>query len=184
MINLNYNYTPLPVIVNFLDTVYANYNTTTLNGDYMLKIFCILLSFFGLLPLVTQAAIYKWVDKDGEVHYSQQKPQNTKTEKIKVKTRAPEKSSTYSKPSLKQKEDEKQTSDKSTQNKTDTNKKPKKSAKERADLCKQSQANLQALTSRGRVRQKDEDGNVTYMSEDQKQQRIKREQDRVKQNCK
>lgn len=151
----------------------------------MLKNFFVFFIFLGFLPIVTQAAIYKWVDEDGEVHYSQQKPQNTKTEKIKVTSRAPENTSTYSKPTLNKKPDEKQASDKSAKSSAETTgKKPKKSAKERADSCKQAQTNLQALTSRGRVRQKDDKGNVTYMSEEQKQQRIKREQDRIKENCK
>ncbi|MCW8956532.1 MAG: DUF4124 domain-containing protein, partial [Gammaproteobacteria bacterium] len=163
---------------------YANYNTTIYNGYYMLKNFFIFLTFLGLLPLASQAAIYKWVDEDGSVHYSQQKPQNTQTEKIKVTTRVPENSSTYNKPSLNKKEDPKQATDKATKDANSSDKKPEKSAKERAALCKQSQADLQALTSRGRIRQKDDKGNISYMSEEQKQQRIKREQDRVKENCK
>ena len=173
------------IIVYYLDTVYAdNYNTTILNGVFMLKNFFILVIFLGLLPLATQAAIYKWVDEDGKVHYSQQKPQNIKTEKIKVNTRTPENTSTYSKPSLKQKDTDKQASDKpANTSKQNADKKPEKSAKERADLCKQSRANLQTLASRGRIRQKDDQGNLSYMSEEQKQQRIKREQDRVKEYC-
>lgn len=162
--------------------MYANYNTTILNGDYMLKTFFLFLTFLGFLPLATHASIYKWVDDEGNVHYSQQKPQNIKTEKMIVNSRAPENSSTYSKPSLKKKEEEKQATDK--EGKAAVSEKPEKSAEERASLCKQSQDNLQALLSRGRIRQKDAQGNVSYMSEEHKQQRIKREQDRVKENCK
>jgi len=146
----------------------------------MLKKIFIIVSFIGLLPLATQAAIYKWVDENGKVVYSQQKPQNTKTEKIKVNTRVPDNSSTYNKPSLKKNEDNKSASN----NKPDTDNKSEKSPKERAQSCKRAQDNLRKLVSRGRIRLKDGEGNIKYMSEEEKQQRIKREQDRVKENCK
>ena len=184
MVHLSYTCSPAQVIVYVVDTAYANYNTTILNGDYMLKQIFIFLTFLGLFPLAAQAVVYKWVDEDGKVNYSQQKPPNTKTEKVKVSTRKPDDSSTYKKPSLKSKEDDKKASDASAKNGNKSSSKPERSAKEMADICKQSQAALQAMQSAGRVRQKDDKGNVTYMSEEQKQQRIKREQDRVKENCK
>ncbi|MFW2371802.1 MAG: DUF4124 domain-containing protein [Gammaproteobacteria bacterium] len=149
----------------------------------MLKNILILVTLFGLLPLTTQAAIYKWVDENGKVVYSQQKPQNTKTEKIKVTTRVPEDSSTYNKSALKKKEADKAATDKPANNKQAANAKPEKSPKERAESCKRAQDSLQTLVSRGRIRLKDGEGNIKYMSEEEKQQRIKREQDRVKQNC-
>lgn len=148
----------------------------------MLKKLCQFLIFFVLFPILSQAAIYKWVDEEGKVHYSQQKPVNTKTEKIKVNSRPPTPSSSYKKPTLKNKEDQKAENNK-TQQGGKAAKKPQVSAQEKAKLCKQAQTNLQALLSRGRVRQRDTEGNVSYMTEEEKQQRIRREQDRVKKNC-
>ena len=37
-------------------------------------------------PLLVQAEIYKWKDKNGEVHYSQFPPENQKASRLKVET--------------------------------------------------------------------------------------------------
>ena len=47
------------------------------------------------------AAIYKWVDEDGKVHYSETRPAEQQAKKMHVPTRAPENTSTYKRPSLK-----------------------------------------------------------------------------------
>ena len=149
----------------------------------MLKKTFIFMTFIGLLPLTAHAAIYKWVDENGKVVYSQQKPLNTKTEKVKVSSRIPEDTSTYNKASSKKKTDDKAATDKAANNKQAANTKPEKSPEERAASCRKAQASLQALASRGRIRVKNTEGEIRYMSEEEKQQRIKREQARVKENC-
>jgi len=44
---------------------------------------------------------YKSVDENGNVQYTQTRPNNTKTERIKLNVYAPDNSSTYKRPSLK-----------------------------------------------------------------------------------
>jgi len=130
------------------------------------------------------AAIYKWVDKDGKVHYSETRPTEQQAKKMKVPTRAPENTSTYKRPSLKtDKEGDKQA--KSGDQKA-ADKQPADdgmSSEEKAKICQRARTVLNTLTSTGRVRQKDQEGNVTYMTEEEKQQRITKEKDKISKYC-
>jgi glutaredoxin len=47
----------------------------------MKKILVLLISFFSM---AVNAEIYKWTDSAGKIHFSDQKPDNAKTEKVKV----------------------------------------------------------------------------------------------------
>jgi glutaredoxin len=40
---------------------------------------------FGLCAMSTEAEIYRWVDADGKVHFSDEKPEKTKTEEVEVR---------------------------------------------------------------------------------------------------
>ena len=138
-------------------------------------IFCLLLT----LPLSASAAIYKWVDDQGNTHYDQEKPLDTAAEKIKVQS-SPAGASTYKKPSLKTKAENTTGADEDTAGKQSKEILPKK---QRAELCKRAQDTLKKLSEGGRVRTKNQDGSTQVMTEEQKQERIKQEQLAVKQHC-
>lgn len=40
---------------------------------------------FILLPVISNAEIYRWTDENGKLHFSDQKPWQTKSEKVEVK---------------------------------------------------------------------------------------------------
>lgn len=143
----------------------------------------LLISLLIATPFISSAAIYKWVDEEGNVNYSQEKPKETKSERMKVDTAPSIDRSTYKKPSTKTKE---QTTEKTSPDTKDAEKDKKKgkSAKNNDSGCKAAKANLNTMRNSGRVRQKDKDGNVSYMSDEQKQARMKQEMDYIKNNCK
>ncbi len=143
------------------------------------KIFFILSLIFFSFNSAT-AAVYKWVDDKGNVHYSEQRPLDNSAEKLRIDKAPPPSSSSYKKPSLKTKEDDKNKSD---ETKTADNDNNGMSAKEKQDQCDQARKDLALMESTGRLRVKDKDGNVSYMSEEDKAARIKRNQDRIKQYC-
>ena len=117
---------------------------------------------FFILSLITfsissaTAAVYKWVDEKGNVHYSEQRPKQTEAERIKLDKAPPPSSSSYKKPSLKTKEDE------NNKDKDDTKAESNNAeiAKQKQQLCAEARKDLELMQSTGRLRVKDKDGNV------------------------
>ena len=144
----------------------------------MLSRILIVLSISTMFSTVCSAAIYKWVDDDGKVHYSETRPPQQPAEKMHVPSRTPENTSTYKRPSLKT-DKEAATADQNDSQQADQGM-PKE---EKARICARAKQALETLNSRGRVRQKDKDGNISYMSEEQKQQRIASEKDKISKYC-
>ena len=140
---------------------------------------------FFILSLITvslgtaTAAVYKWVDDKGNVHYSEQKPTQSSAEKVRIDKAPPPSSSSYKKPSLKTKEDENNKDESNTK----ANSNSAEIAKEKQKLCAEARKDLELMQSTGRLRVKDKDGNITYMPEEDKAARIKRNQDRIKEYC-
>ena len=133
-----------------------------------------------LTPLLSSAAIYKWTDAQGNVHYSQEKPKSAvgKLDKLRVNHHAPVDRSTYKRPGsndLKTKKTEK-----NTEKKTE---KKKLSPKQRAKYCASAKRNLQTLRAKAQIKQRDKKGNVRFITEKEKQARIKQAQDFVRKNC-
>jgi len=142
----------------------------------------LILSFtLSLTPLALSAAVYKWTDESGNTHYSQSRPADAKSKRMNIAPPPREDFSTYKKPSLNKKEGADDQS-----NKTAANDGPagKKKSKGNDPGCKAAKSNLKKLLSSGRSRTKDKDGNVSYMSDEQKQQRLKQERDFIAKNCK
>ncbi|HEY9051161.1 MAG TPA: DUF4124 domain-containing protein, partial [Gammaproteobacteria bacterium] len=123
--------------------------------------------------------VYKWVDEKGNVHYSEQRPKQSEAEKVKIDKAPPPSSSSYKKPSLKTTDDE-NNKDKSN---TKANSNNAEIAKEKQKLCAEARKDLELMQSTGRLRVKDDEGNITYMPEEDKAARIKRNQDRIKEYC-
>lgn len=125
------------------------------------------------------AAVYKWVDDKGNVHYSEIRPKDNAAKKLNVDSTPPANNSSYKRPSLKTKdEDKKQNEANKAADSNGTN------AKEKQEQCAQARKDIELMESTGRLRVKDAEGNVSYMSEEDKAARIKRNQDRIKLYCK
>ena len=133
------------------------------------------------------ATIYKWEDADGKVHYSETKPPAQQAKKMKVQTRPPENTSTYKRPGEKSAEDEAadQADGKKAGNKADNKEQADKGMtdEEKAQQCERARKAAAKLTTSGRFKQMDKDGNVSYMTDEEKQNRISREQERMDRFC-
>ncbi|QFT53499.1 DUF4124 domain-containing protein [Microbulbifer sp. THAF38] len=151
---------------------------------------------FSGLALAAQAnGIYKWVDEDGVVHFGEQPPNSSEVEVIKKP-----KSERYKQWEAEQQaalaaEKAKQEAAKPTPEKKSTAKQePQGSSKvdeqvaraqaeARAQRCESSQKNLKALTTHARVREIDEQGNQRMLGEDERQERISKEKQSIRDNC-
>ncbi len=147
--------------------------------------------FFSLLTLLSTtslAAIYKWVDAEGNVHYGQQRPANASAERMRVPEHAPVDTSTYKRPGFNSGTNTSSTNtkeaEKNTAEEDEEVKETKAEKKQRLANCKQIRDNLAIMESRGRIRSKDKDGNTTYLSEEEKQARMKKSRDTLAKSCK
>jgi len=143
-------------------------------GKLLGQLFISLILFFSYT--LCNAGIYKWVDAEGNVHYSQERPPQGPAEKMDVQRHAPRDVSSYKRPGSKADEakteegtEEKVTEEKQPETKPET----KAEKKQRSAACAQARKSLATMESSGRIRSKDKDGNISYLSEQQKQERIK-----------
>ena len=131
-----------------------------------------------LAPLAS-AQLYKWVDKDGKVHYSDQPPPAQASKQIKVDTGV---SSTAPSAVARDKELEK-----GRQEAADAAKKKDEAervAKQRAEECDKARSYLKGLEGGGRFVTFDEKGNRTFLEADQIAAEKAKAQKNVEEACK
>jgi len=157
------------------------YNETLIKQTFRLT--------FGLVIIFSSslcmAGIYKWVDEQGNVHYGQQKPVDKSVKKMDVQMHAPRDTSSYNRPGNKTGEEGAEDPN-AEQAEEKPEKKPETAAekKRRLAACAQARKNLATMQASGQIRSKDKDGNVGYLSEPEKQARIKSTRDLVSKHCK
>jgi len=147
------------------------------------------LTFVSLLTLfctTSFAGIYKWTDAEGNVHYSQQRPRDTSSEKMNVPQHAPTDTSTYKRPALQSNDSENKNAadDKQKSDEPEEVKETKAEKKRRLAECEQVRQNLATMESRGRVRSKDKDGNTRYLSQQEKEDRMASSRKKLAKYCK
>jgi hypothetical protein len=150
-----------------------------------------IISLLALTPILAQAAIYKWVDAEGNVQYSSEQPKDTEAEKMRVNTQPPIDRSTYKRPGQASdksddsaKTDATEDKDKSPADKRADATKKAESDKIRKEMCAEARKTLQTIEDNARVRIEDDKGNITYLSEAEIAARKKTEQGRVTKYCK
>ena len=136
-------------------------------------------SFFLFIQSPSHAEIYKWVDKDGQVHYGEQ-PGNTAAEKVPIRTNETTAPRAMNKDKvdminsdLEEKEKKKKDADEQ-----------RKVSRENRKWCNEARSDLQAIYSRGRMREVNEKGEYIVMSEEQRQQRISAAKKKEREFCK
>ena len=134
--------------------------------------------FLFLIPGVSAGAIYKWVDENGKTHYGSERPKTSQAKKLNIKTKEPV---THRK-TKDEKKDGKKEDDKNKAIPTALEE-PKMSTKEKFRLCNQAKTDMQRIEARGRIRQKDKDGNVRYLSPKERGDRIRAAKKDVKDFC-
>lgn len=127
-------------------------------------------ALFATLPTAAEI-YYKW-DKDGVTQYTKEKPRDVPSEEVRTmggKSRAT-------------------TADSRAPTKPDTAEPGatadgKAAVKKDPQICERAKANLETLQSRAQVRMKDEYGEMQVMSDQQREEQIKKAQEAVKTHC-
>ena len=130
----------------------------------------LLLTTLMIFTFSVSAGLYKWVDDEGNVHYSQKRPLGAQYKKLKAPATAPENSK-----SLYQQEKPKTAAD------TTLAAEKEKIKKLKADNCEQAKKSLSTYTVHRRF--KDKSGKITYVDDKERAQRIKDAQKAITDYC-
>jgi len=148
------------------------------------------LLILGLLPWLMGAAVYRWVDEDGVVNYSQLKPEGVDAELVSdtgERQRGRDRS-TPARPSAQTPPEDQQTLTESQQRmlselQAAEQERQAEIARVREANCQEARDVLQRLSSRGRIRVVGDDGQERMMPEEERQRRIDEAQRAVAANC-
>lgn len=122
------------------------------------------------------AAIYKWKNEDGQVHYGSLPPQGVAYQKMGIDTEyKPIPATKTKKVNPKAKSGDKATDDK---------KESAYTKEQQTTLCANAKKDIAALNKGGRLRVKQEDGSSAVMSDKDKTARMKTMQSMMKKHCK
>lgn len=147
-----------------------------------------LLTSMLILPLSVTAGIYKWVDEEGNVHYGSQRPENLSAEKLKIDV---PKKSTETDPAKDENPEDgenpenEQTEEEKTEEATkpEEPEEPKMSRAEKKRLCSSARKRVAKIESRGRLKTTDDKGNVRFLSDTERNDRLKQARGDVKNYC-
>jgi hypothetical protein len=144
----------------------------------------IAIAFLAFGPLDASAGpIYKWVDKNGTVTFGAEPPESTPAQRVTVDTYVPPGQSATN-----ENADSKEAgkTDKKHKKKAAKAKKPAKpamSAAQKRTLCQQARNDLAALQAHGQIREKNANGGMNYLSDEQKQSRINNDNQMIQRYC-
>jgi len=139
----------------------------------------ILITTLVLLSSNAVAAIYKWKDEAGLVHYGSMPPQGIKAQRMGVST-------AYTPTPAKKTAKSGSTENTGSGDKTtpDNDKKDKYTQQQHDTLCKNAQKDLATMNKAGRIRVKQDDGSSAVLSDKDRQDRVKRMQAMATKHCK
>jgi len=130
----------------------------------------LLLTMIMIFATSASAGLYKWIDDEGNVHYSQKRPANQQFERLKAPPPAPDNAKPLYKSSAPAK-----TASKTAATETAKNKEI------RAKNCAQAKKNLSNFQIHRRMR--DKDGNVTTIDDNVRAKNIKNAQNAISNYC-
>ncbi len=137
-----------------------------------------------LLPLISEAALYKWVNENGEVVYSDKPPpRNVETQKIKP----PPRPSVNPEAAMQQLRDRANSFEERRQKRGEAEQEQKQAAAQatqKQQRCDKLREKLSFLTINNRVGEKNADGEVSLLNEDQRQQKISKTRALIQKDCK
>jgi len=173
----------MPFITNQLDPFSTGQNMPSISLRSLLITLLSMVFLFGTAT-VQAGQIYKWTDAEGKVHYGSEKPADAAGEKMKVDTsRTGVNSGAEALDKLKQETDDKaeKVKEEGVPEKPPVPSLPMKEVKRRCQAARQDLATIQ---SRGQLRERDEKGETRYVSNKEKQQRIKQANKQIREYCK
>lgn len=154
-----------------------------------MKIIILILTLF-IISQADAKKFYKWVDADGNTHYSEKKPANKQTSEVKVYANTPTGAqTTYQSKKDKDQAANEENNGELTQEQKDVeeyNKKEKERVQKKQDQanCKIAKKNLATLQATVRVRQKDPStGEYIRMDDTQRIQMLKKVKKSIKELC-
>ncbi len=138
-----------------------------------------------LLPLLMGADVYRWVDENGVVNYTQTKPRGVDAVQLQTSGRA-----VRSAPTPPAAAETEQPAGISTEQRrllremqNDERDRRQHVAKVKQENCATARETLETLTIRGRVRIRDDNGEVRVVPEEERQKRIAEAQQAVLEHC-
>ena len=134
------------------------------------------------LATTAYADIYKWVDKDGQTHYSQQAPRNQQADLIKTPP-PPTIDPAEAQKKIDTLIEQQQQNDQALKNQRNQAQQEAEKAAQKKENCRIAQQNLQQYKDNPSRRVMDADGNVTRPTEEDRQQKIQQLQQHVKEYC-
>jgi len=135
-----------------------------------------------LLSFSVHAQIYKWVDENGQTHYSQQPPESGQAETVDVPPPppiAPE----QAREEVQELIDQQQAAEQAEQEAQQQAQKQAEQEAAREENCRIARNNLTAYQNNPGRRVMDEEGNVTRLDEETRQQKIQEFQEQVDLYC-
>lgn len=133
----------------------------------------------GITTLASAVTTYKWVDKDGTVHYSQEPPSNDNYQTLNVQTQSPSGDSSSSQQSAPSYSTPSSSNDSKA---TDVIKKQEAMGEaQRQKNCETAKKNLEIYTTYRRFREKS--GKVIRMDDNERAKRIEQSKEQIKQFC-
>lgn len=142
-----------------------------------------------LLPLILAlvitpagAAMFKWKDEHGNTQYGQYPPAGVQAERITPQSHKPSQPADTSSPQQRLKELEQQQQEKA----QSTSDAAKEAQREQLikENCENARKNLAILQEGGHHRVRLPDGTITYLTDEQKQQRIEEAEKQIAEYCK
>jgi len=130
----------------------------------------LLLTVMMIFASSTFAGLYKWVDNEGNVHYSQKRPVNQQFKRLKAPPPAPDNAQPLYKPGTPATKSGKTAATETAKNK-----------EIRAKNCAQAKKNLSNYQIHRRMR--DKDGNVTTIDDNVRAKNIKNAQNAISNYC-
>jgi hypothetical protein len=128
--------------------------------------------------------VYKWIDEDGAVHYGAQPPLGANTTRMKVSSGGGSRASTADAEQGASDEDDSAQSSAEGDQQSAAAEQPETDPEQAAKICADARRNLQIMETHGRVRERDGEGNVVVLTDEQKQARIDKANELVEAYCK
>ena len=144
------------------------------------------LAIISLLTIGSQhnvyaAKYYKWVDEEGVTHYSERQPKEKKSKEI--RTYAPSSSSKSTSGIIDKKPENPDVGTAQTPPSTAPNEISIQKEKLNKNDCQKIRQSIEQLKNKRRIRTKGEDGEYSYLSKEEHQQKINDLKVRLKEEC-
>jgi hypothetical protein len=153
-----------------------------------MKIFAIIVALLMVNTAQSAQKFYKWVDEEGNTHYSSEKPEDRQTDEVKVKTKQPKVSQLIENDSndIDSYREDLNTAEEKTYMEKHYEKKQlaKELAKENKKLCLDAKAAVAKFQEQVRMSRVDtETGQKVYLDDSKRADIIKKAQNEVKKYC-